>query len=114
MTFQHAVRKHAQYLKDGFQYTILQRALQASDSVDVKALTWWLHLPALAEASKAQDILACIPKEVVTQLMVSPIQSGKLVLLKHLISLLQSCGPDLLAGRLDEKERRTRLLVSTC
>jgi len=111
MFSEHAVKKHARRLKDGFQDTILRRALQASDNVDVKALTWWLQLPALAEASKAQDILGCIPKEVVVQLMASPIQSGKLVLLKHLISLLRSCAPGPLAVRLDEKERTTRLLV---
>jgi len=109
--FDDAVKKHKQRLKDGFRETIVRGARDASGHVDVKALTWWLQLPALAEESKAQDILECIPKEAIVQLMSGPIDSGKLVFREHLLSLLRSCGPGLLSVRLDEKERKTRLLV---
>jgi len=106
-----AVAKHKQRLKDGFRETIVQGARKASDNVDVQALTWWLRLPALAEESRAQDILECIPKETVVQLMAGPIESGKPGFREHLLSLLRSCGPGSLAVRLDEKERKARLLV---
>jgi len=109
--FEDAVKKHKTRLKDGFRETIVRGALDTSDNVDVKALTWWLQLPALAEESKAQDILECIPKETIVQLMAGPIESGKLVFREHLLSLLRSCGPGSLAGKLDEKERKARLLV---
>ena len=105
--FNAAVRKNKRRLEDGFWGTFLRQAIQASDNVDVKALTWWLQLPSLTEESKAQELLECIPKETVIQLILS----GKLVLLKHLLSLLRSCGPGSLAVRLGEKERKTRLLV---
>jgi len=109
--FKDAVKKHKQRLKDGFRETIVRGARDAAGSVDVKALTWWLQLPALAEESKAQDILECIPKETVVQLMACSIDSGKRVFREHLLSLLRSCGPGSLAVRLGEKERKTRLLV---
>jgi len=111
MFFEVAVKKHKTRLKDGFWKTILQEALDTSNSLDVKALTWWLQLPALAEERKSQDILECIPKETVVQLMVGPIWSSKQVFRERLLSLLRSCEPGTLAIGLDEKERKTRLLV---
>ena len=109
--FKAAVKKHKQRLEDGLRETIVQGAQKASDKVDSQALTWWLQLPALAEESKAQDILECIPKETVVQLMAVPIESGKPHFRDHLLSLLRSCGLGLPTGRPDEKERKTRLLV---
>jgi len=109
--FKDAIKKHKQRLKDGFRKSIVQGALDASDNVDAKALTWWLQLAAQAGESKAQDILKCIPKEMVVRLMASPIESGKRVFREHLLSLLRSCGPGSLAVRLDEKERKARRLV---
>ena len=111
--FNAAVKKHKQRLKDGFRETIVRGALDAPDNVDAKALTWWLQLPALAEESKVQDILECIPRKVVVQLMAAPIdiKSRKPHFRDHLLSLLRSCGPGPLAGRPDEKECKTRLLV---
>jgi hypothetical protein len=109
--FEAAVKKHKQRLKDGFRETIVRGALETPGDVDVKALTWWLQLPALAEESKAQDILECIPKEMVVKLMAGPIESGKRVFREHILSLLRSCGPGSLAVGLGEKERKTRLLV---
>ena len=109
--FKAVVKKHKQRLEDGFRNTIVQGAQKASDEVDSQALTWWLQLPALAEESKAQDILECIPKETVVQLMAAPIESGKPCFREHLLSLLRSCGPGPLAGKSDEKERKARLLV---
>jgi hypothetical protein len=103
-----AVNKHRQRLKDGFRETIVQWALEASDNVDVKALAWWLKLPALAEESKAQDFLACVPQKMIVQLMNDP--ESKVVFSEHLLTLLRSCEPGSLVG-LDENERKTRLLV---
>ena len=106
-----AVAKHKQRLKDGFRETIFQEALDTSDDVDVQALTWWLQLPALAEESKAQDVLECIPKESIVQLMAGPTEPGQPGFREHLLSLVQSCEPGSLAIGLDEKERKTRLRV---
>jgi len=108
--FEDAVSKHKWRLKDGFRETVVRRAIQASHNADVEALTWWLQLPALAEASKAQGILECIPKETVIRLLTGPIDSRKTHFINRLMSLLRSCGPDSLAVRMDEKERKTRLL----
>jgi hypothetical protein len=104
-----AVEKHAQRLKEGFWKTIMRGALQASDSLEVEALTWWLQLPTMAEETKAQDFLACIPKQTVVQLMRDTTQ--KSVFLEYLLTLLRTCGPGSLSAGLDEDERNTRLLV---
>ena len=106
-----AMKKHKQRLEDGFRGTVLRGAIEASENVDVMALTWWLQLPALAEESKAQDVLECIPGETAIQLMSVPIESGKLGFRGRLLSLLRSCGQASRALGLDEKERKTRLLV---
>ncbi len=112
-TFERGVDKHGKRLKDGLRQTIVQGALQASDIVDVRALTWWLQLPAQAEESKAQDFLACIPEKTVIQLMrdPDPIESRKQIFREHLLTLLRSCGPGSLSVGLNENERKTRLLV---
>jgi hypothetical protein len=109
--FKATVKKHKQRLEDGFRETIVQGAQEPLNNVDAEALSWWLQLPALAEESKAQDILECIPKETVVQLMAAPIESGKPCFRDHLHFLLRSCGPGPLAGRPDEEERKARLLV---
>jgi hypothetical protein len=110
-SFQQAVEKHLQRFKDGFRETIVKDALEAPDIVDADALTWWLQRPALAEESKAQDFLACIPKKAVVQLMHNPDESGRFVFREQLVALLRSCGPGSLAVGLKENERKTRLQV---
>jgi hypothetical protein len=104
-----AVNKHKQRLKDGFRENILRWAGKAADIVDVKALTWWFKLPALAEESKAQDFFACIPKEMIIRLMHD--RASKDVVKEHLLTLLRSCGSGSLAIGLDESECKARLLV---
>jgi hypothetical protein len=108
-TFERAVDKHTQRLKEGFSKTIMRGAIQASDSLEVEALTWWLQLPTMAEESKAQDFLACIPKQTVIQLMRDTTQ--KSIFLEYLFTLLRTCGPGSPSVGLDEAERNTRLLV---
>jgi Family of unknown function (DUF6535) len=107
--FRRSVEKHRQRLKDGFRGTIVKVHLRPSDDLDREALTWWLKHPALADESNAQDFLACLPKKTVVELIRDP--DRKLILSEHLLTLLRSCGPGLLAVGLDENERRTRLLV---
>jgi hypothetical protein len=108
--FKRTFKKHGRRLKDGFRQTVVQMALETSDDVDLEALTWWLEHPALVEESKAQDFLACIPRQTVVQLMSDP--DRKLIFKEHLLTLLRSCIPGSLAvGGLEENERKARLLV---
>ena len=110
--FEDAVQKHRECLKVGFRLSIVQRASKAADDQDIKAIDWWLQLPALAEESSAQDFLASIPKKTHIQLMLSSCtQPRKRDYRKCLHTLLRSCEPGSLAVGLDENERKTRLLV---
>ena len=109
--FKAAVKKHKQRLKGGFRETVVRGALAAPDYVDIMALTWWLQLPAMDEESKAQYVLECIPDETALRLMSVPTESGKLGFRDRLLSLLRSCGQNARALELEEKERKTRLLL---
>ena len=109
-TFEGGVKKHGQRLKDGFRESIVQGALH-EPNIDVAAIAWWLQLPALAEESKTQDFVARIPAQTIIQLISDPIESRKLIFREHLLTLLRSCGPDILAVGLSENERKSRLLV---
>jgi hypothetical protein len=64
------INKHKQRLKDGFGDTIVRGLKELSDTnVYLEALTWWLQLPSMDEESKAQEVLTCIPRDTVVQLM---------------------------------------------
>jgi hypothetical protein len=104
------IKKHKQRLKDGFGDTIVQRLKQLSDTnVYLEALTWWLQLPSMDEESKAQQVLTCIPRDTVVQLMGH--YKGRSVFLEHLLTLLRSCEPGSSSTGLAENERRIRLLM---
>lgn len=109
--FEDAFEKHGKRLKAGFRETIVQRALKEADDQDVKALGWWLQLPALAGENKAQDFFACIPEKTLVQLMLYPTEPGERDSRGYLHTLLRSCEPGSLAVELNENERKTRLLV---
>jgi hypothetical protein len=104
-----SVKKHGERLKYGSRRGIIPVALRAPETVDLKAITWLFKLPALAEKSKIQDLVSCIPGATIVQLMSTPIESGKVIFRDHLLSLLQSCDPGTVG--LDEDTRRGRLLV---
>ena len=101
--------KHERYLKDGFQRSIIQAALDAPVHVDLKALTWFFGLPGLAENSKFQEFVADIPGDIIIHLMSDPVKPGSYVFRDHLLALLRSCTPG--AVGLGEDVRRRRLLV---
>ena len=104
-----SVKKHGRRLKYGFRRSIVPVALGAPETVDLKAITWLFKLPGLAEKSKIQDFVSCIPGATIVQLMSTPIESGKVIFRDHLLSLLQSCAPGTVG--LNEDTRRGRLLV---
>ncbi|KAI0004882.1 hypothetical protein BJV74DRAFT_311118 [Russula compacta] len=104
------VKKHGLRLKDGFRESIVKGALN-EPNIDVAAIAWWLQLPALAEGSKTQELMARIPGQTVIQLICDPIESRKLTFHEHILTLLRSCGPDIFALGLNENERKSRLLV---
>src|SRR6267142_3473849 len=104
------INKHKQRLKDGFGDTIVQGLKELSDTnVYLEALTWWLQLPSMDEESKTQEVLTCIPRDTVDQLMRHA--KGRRVFLEHLLTLLESCEPGSLAIGLAENERKIRLLM---
>jgi Family of unknown function (DUF6535) len=104
-----AALRHRQKLGRGFHGSIIQKALDAPADVDIKALTWLLRLPALAEKSKFQDFVADIPAGTLVQLMNTRCESGECVFGNWLLDLLRSCVPGTVG--LDEDTRRRRLLV---
>lgn len=101
--------KHGEYFKDGFRFGIIQGALEAPVDVDVKALTWLLKLPAMAEKGQFQDFVVNTPGDMLAQLMNVPIESGRIVFRDLLLALLQSCASHTV--EFDEYVRRRRLLV---
>jgi Family of unknown function (DUF6535) len=104
-----SVKKHRQCMKYGFRRGIVQGALEAPETVDLKAITWLFKLPGLAEKRKIQEFVSHIPGVTIVQLMSAPVESGKVIFRDHLLSLLQSCAPGTVG--LDEDTRRHRLLV---
>ena len=100
---------HGKYFKDGFRFSIIQGALEAPVAVEVKALTWLLKLPAMAEKGKIQGFVVNTPGDMLAHLMSVPVESGSIAFRDHLLALLRSCAPH--AAELDEHARRRRLLV---
>jgi len=107
-----AVDKHKQRLKGGLRGSIVRRTmdstLDATTTVDLKALTWLLQRPVMADKEKVQGLVAKIPGETLIPLMSVPKHSGKIPFREHLLDLLESCGSE--AVGLDNA-RKSRLLV---
>ena len=101
--------RHKKRLRDGFRGSIVEDALAAPQDIDVHALTWLFQLPALAEKSKIEKFVACVPGKTIIQLFSNPPQNGKISFRDHLSALLRSCAPGTVG--LDEKTRKRRLLV---
>jgi hypothetical protein len=102
-------KKHKQRLSTGFRRIIIEHALQASQDIDIEALTWLFQLPALTEKSKIQKFVAGLPGETVVQLFTKTFEHGKKPFREHLSTLLRSCASD--TGGLEEHTRRERLLT---
>ena len=112
-TVEKAVKKHMQRLKGGSRASIVRRAidstLDATTTVDLKALTWLLQRPSMADKKNVQNLVAKIPGETLIPLMSVPKHSGKITFREHIFALLESCGSE--AVGLDDDVRRSRLLV---
>ncbi|KAI0000134.1 hypothetical protein BJV74DRAFT_144633 [Russula compacta] len=104
-----STKKHGQRLKDGLRRSIIQRALDAPVTVDLKALTWLLQRPAMAEKSNVQDLVASIPETTLIQLSNVSAEPGQTTILEHLSNLLRSCTQGTV--KLDENTRSRRLLA---
>jgi hypothetical protein len=96
-------------LKDGLRQTTARAALETPEIVDLKALAWFLKLPALAEKTRIQDFITNIPGDTIIQLMSTPTESGRIIFRDYLLALLRSCAPG--APVLNEDVRKQRLLV---
>ncbi len=111
-TMEDFAEKHGERLKHGFRGTVVEYAREASQDVDVEALSWLFQLPALTEKSKIQKFVASLPGETVIQLLSKSFQGGKATFRHHLSTLFRSCTtPGTASGGLDENMRRRRLLV---
>jgi hypothetical protein len=106
---ENALKNQSDRLTDGYRESIVKDALKAPQNIDVKALTWLFQLPALTEESKFERYVAGIPGEIIVQLFIKHVTSGKVSFLEHLSSLLRSCAPG--TTGLDENTSRLRLLV---
>jgi hypothetical protein len=69
------------------------------------------QLPTLAEKSKIQMFVACLPGETIIQLLSQYPQDGKVAFRHRLSTLFRSCTPGTASSGLDENMRRRRLLV---
>jgi Family of unknown function (DUF6535) len=103
--------KHGMRLKHGFRATVLEHAREASQDIDIEALTWLFQLPALTEKSKIQKFVASLPGETIIQLLSKSFQDGRVTFRHHLSTLFRSCTPGTASSELDENMRRRRLLV---
>ncbi|KAI9508576.1 hypothetical protein F5148DRAFT_1283878 [Russula earlei] len=108
-TIEDFAKNHRQCLKEGFARSIVRAALESSVLLDLKAVSWLCELPGLAEQSKIEEFVACIPGNTIVKLMNGPIESGEVTFRQRLLSLLRSCAPGAIG--LDEDMRRRRLLV---
>jgi hypothetical protein len=103
--------KYGKRLKKGFRGTIVEYAREAPQNIDVDALSWMFQLPTLAEKSKIQMFVACLPGETIIQLLSQYPQDGKVAFRHRLSTLFRSCTPGTASSGLDENMRRRRLLV---
>jgi hypothetical protein len=103
--------KHGKRVKQGFRRTAVEYAREASQDIDVEALTWSFQLPALTEESKIQKFVASLPGETIIQLLSKSFQDEKVSFRHHLSTLFRTCTPDTAPIWLDENMRRRRLLV---
>lgn len=99
------IDKNKERLKTGLR----GRHAQAAPPVDLKALTWLLKRPAMAENSKFQEFVKSIPAQTLVQLSSLDSDSGEKTIRDRLSSLFQSCIRR--TDRLGETARSQRLLV---
>ncbi len=74
-----AYRKHWSRLKNGFEGSIIQGALDAPVDVDRDALTRLFSLFALADRSEFLTFMANIPRDEIVRIMTPPFESGKII-----------------------------------
>ena len=107
--FDDAFRKHKQRVKDGLRRSIIHQALNAPLVADLKALTWLLQRPAMAEKSKIQEFVDSIPGVNLLELSCARVPVGQIAIHAHLSKLFRSCIQG--TTELEEDARRRRLLV---
>ncbi|KAI0266145.1 hypothetical protein BC834DRAFT_144033 [Gloeopeniophorella convolvens] len=84
---------HSGRLKVGFRRTVVDGALDAPGSVDVKAFTWMLNLPAFADKARFQDFVTSVPDSMVLLLMKIKDKDGRSTFYDQLCALFQTCLP---------------------
>ena len=101
--------KNKQRFKRGLRGTIFRHAEEAPAAVDLRALTWLLQRPAMAQKSKFQDFLDHIPPQTLVRLSSLDAESGERTLRDHLTTLFRSCTRG--TYKLEETVRRRRLEI---
>ena len=111
--FDYTFQKHTQRFKDGLRGSIIHQALHAPLAADLKALTWLLQRPAMADKSKIQDFVDSIPGMTLLELSHAqvPVDSGQITIHVHLSNLLRSCIQGTTDLEEDSDARSRRLLV---
>ena len=102
-------KKHWDYLKNGFQKSIIQGALHAQVDVDRDALTQLFSQLALADKHELLKVVANIPRDKIVHVMTPPIESGTIVFREPLTAIRDSIVGT--STGLDEIERKSCLLV---
>ena len=103
---ENAIRTHRRYITDGLRRSIIQSATKAQEDVDCEMVSELFSRLALGDKSKLRKFAATIPRDKVLDL-ITPIESGRIVLREPLRILLQSCA----AGWPDEEVPKRSLLV---
>ncbi|KAH9989249.1 hypothetical protein BJV77DRAFT_690118 [Russula vinacea] len=106
-----AGKKHWRYMKDGLGRSIIDGAVNRPENGDRKIVTRHFNLLALGDGSKLLKFAASIPRNRVLDL-ISPIESGRIVLREPLLILLRSCAPStqVLSGLVEEARKRSLLV----
>lgn len=103
--------KNQQRFKRGLRGNIFRHALAAPVAVDLRALTWLLQRPAMAQKSKFQEFVDHIPPQTLVQLASFDAESGERTIREHLTSLFQSCTRGSGTYKLEEPVRLRRLEI---
>ena len=90
---------------------LISRAKEATMDVDRKALTQLFDLLSPADESKTSNIVACIPREKMVELVAPSTESGNVVFRQPILTVLQSCADGTRTAGLDEAVRKRSVLA---
>jgi len=104
------IRKHGQFLTDGFRKSIINSALIAPDDADRRIFGRLFSMLALSDKNEFQKLATSMPRGEAVRLM-APIVSGKLLFQETLLIFLRRCATPTRASGPDEDVRKRSLLL---